>query len=141
MSETRDLQNLSIRVAPRETGYNDRTILSDNIINWDPGAQAEQVTFGDTPSINGKIPTKKRKNTSRQSASLEVITGSSDEAYLDELCANAVECDIVVIDESSSEYGKEMTGTKVFFEEPESPYDGDSRAFVVKIAEFDRKRV
>lgn len=140
MAVHRNIENLSIRIVPQDDSYSARTILSDNLLNWDPGAQPEQTTLGDTPAINGEVPSMTRRNYSR-TGSVTVLVGSSDEAYIDTLCQNAVECNITVIDDSSRNYGKETTGSRVFFEEPEDPYDGTSRDFIVKMGKYTKKRV
>ena len=137
---SRDLQNLSIRVEPQDSAYSNYTIPSSAIISFNPGEKKETVTQSD-PALDGSVATLIKKNNSRDSSTLKIKIGTTAEAKLDDYALNDVECIITIIDESSTEYGKEMVGSDVFFSDPGAAFEDTDKEYTLMIGDYSQKRV
>jgi len=132
---TKDTNKIAIRINPK-TGAN-RTLTT--IKDYNPGTQKDTFELGD-PSIDGSVPMRKWLNPSRDDVMISVQTGSSDEAYLDRLADESIAFDIVIIDETSSEYKKEYTAQECTIKDPGAPVSDFYKEYTVVSRNFSRKR-
>lgn len=62
-----------------------------------------------------------------------VKSGTQDEKFLDEIAHNTLSCDMVIIDESSTQYGKQYTAKECYISQaPEDSFrDIDNRTYTI----------
>ena len=135
MSITKDTNKIAVRISA-SSGLN-RTLTT--VKDYNSGTQKDTSEIGD-PDINGKVPMRKWLNPSRDDIVIEVQIGSSDEAFMDRLCDEALEFDLVIIDETSKEYKKEYSGIACSIKDAGAKLEDFYKEFTISSRDFSRKR-
>ena len=136
---TKDITKINVRITPLSGGRSARTIT--NLANFNSGTSGPKVEKRE-PDTQGRVFLKITPDKSRE-PTLSVKIGTSDEKYLDDLEQNDIPFDMVVIDESQSNYKKQETGKECYI--AESPEDdkreGDNRVYSIISSEYDVKPI
>lgn len=135
MTITKDTNKIAVRISAK--GGLNRTLTT--VKDYNSGTQKDTSEIGD-PDINGKVPMRKWLNPSRDDIMVEIQIGSSDEAFLDKLCDEALEFDLVIIDEMSKEYKKEYSGIECSIKDEGAPIADFYKQFTISSRDFSRKR-
>lgn len=116
MALTRSMINQNIRIKP--TLNADFTVLHDDLVDFNAGEKPEQVTKGDTSSINGSVPIIVKLNKSVDGATMTINRNSDTYFRLKKIEDILDRCEIIYTDTSSDRGGEEYIYKNAFFRFP-----------------------